>query len=420
MSSAVYALGLGNINVTSSLGEPLKANIGLVAAGKNSDGLSARLASPETFKNANIDYPTSLPKLTFSVETRANGEPYIHVSTEQPVNEPFISILVELNAPSGKLLREYTFLLDPPGFRPGAANSATPNKVDVVEPVVTTEQSPATSDTTASPPPVAPQITSLPPTPPPASSTTASSASGKGASSGNSGASGKVEVKRGDTLSSIAEGMRPDGISLERMLIATYRANARSFGGNMNNLRAGRILRAPTQEEIAAVSEKEAVQSIHAQTADWNAYKQKLASAATPSSQTEGGRETSGKISATVADKAPQTQEGSKEVVRLSKGEAPGDKAGGSAQAQINALKEEAIAREKQLKDSNDRVAMLEKNISEMQRLLAMKNQGATPTAPQATPATPASAPQAAPSIAVPPLSVFLKLTIWPFLSVTV
>jgi pilus assembly protein FimV len=112
------AAGLGGINVTSALGQPLRAEIDLVAVDKiDKSTLVAKLASADTFKNAGLEYPYNLPKIKFQIEERPNGDSYVKVSSLQPVNEPFVTLLVELAWSSGKLLREYTFLLDPVGYQ---------------------------------------------------------------------------------------------------------------------------------------------------------------------------------------------------------------------------------------------------------------------------------------------------------------
>ena len=116
-SSLASAVGFGGINVTSSLGQPLVAEIELVAVDKaDKSSLNAHLASADAFKGAGIAYPYSLPKLKFEVETHANGTLNVKATSDQAVNEPFVSLLLELTWSSGRLMREYTFLLDPPGF----------------------------------------------------------------------------------------------------------------------------------------------------------------------------------------------------------------------------------------------------------------------------------------------------------------
>ncbi|MBI5660383.1 MAG: hypothetical protein HZC43_12765 [Nitrosomonadales bacterium] len=385
ISGAACAVGMGGITVVSALGEPLKAEIELVAVGKAEKGnLAARLASPDAFKGAGMDYPAGLPKLKFQIETRASGEPYLSVTSAQPLNEPFVSVLIELNWSSGKLLREYTFLLDPPEFR------AEQPKAAEVKPVLGKAAEPAEP---AAPPM---QMRATAPldekafaeAPSPARKPVASAPAAKTSESTHV-ATGTIKVKRGDTLSQIALGTKPADISLERMLLALYRANGDAFdGANMNRLKTGKILRLPEQADLATLTQVEAVKEFRAQVADWDAYRQKLAAAAggTATGQTSR-QEASGKISTAIADKSAAAQEPAKEVVRLSKGEAPGDKAvvSGNAKAmqeKIHTLEEEATARSKALKESNERVAMLEKNIGEMQRLLKLKAQPATPAAP--------------------------------------
>lgn len=361
LSGVACAMGMGGINVATALGEPLRAEIELVAVGKaEKNSLSARLASPDVFKGAGMDYPIGLPTLKFQIETRANGEPYLKVTSIQPVNEPFVSLLVELSWSSGRLLREYTFLLDPPNYKLEQPKAAE------VEPVT-------------------PSVASVPAGE--RAFTEAATIDGKHAESSNV-ASGAIKVKRGDTLSEIARQTKPSGVSLERMLVALYRANANAFDGkNMNRLKTGKILHMPGSQDLDKLTQVDAVKEIRVQVADWHAYRQKLAAASGVVAEHAPEQKASGKITATVADKAPPAKESAKEVVRLSKGEAPGDKAviAGDAKAlqdKVHAMEEEAIAKSKALKESNERVALLEKNIKEMQHLIELKGQPVAPAKP--------------------------------------
>ena len=120
--------------MASALGQPLKADIELVSVNKTQKtSLVARLASPDIYKGAGLEYPYG-NKFTFQIDSRANGEPYLRVSSAQPVNDPFVSLLVELTWSSGKLLREYTFLLDPPDY---VAERPVPMEVQAVAPTAT-------------------------------------------------------------------------------------------------------------------------------------------------------------------------------------------------------------------------------------------------------------------------------------------
>jgi pilus assembly protein FimV len=170
------------------------------------------------------------------------------------------------------------------------------------------------------------------------------------------------------------------------MLIALYRANIDQFDGkNMNRIRAGKILRMPDQGELMGVGQPDAAKEIRAQTADWNAYRQKLAAAAPVSSKPQDAKQVAtGKIASSVADKTPVVKESAKEVLKLSKGELPGDKAATgaagktpTAQDKKNAEQEDAIAKAKSLKEEQTRTAMLEKNLKDMQRLAQLKEEAA-------------------------------------------
>ena len=427
-SSLASAVGFGGINVTSSLGQPLVAEIELVAVDKaDKSSLNAHLASPDAFKGAGIDYPYSLPKLKFQVETRANGVPYIKATSDQAVNEPFVSLLLELTWSSGRLLREYTFLLDPPGFvaeQPPVAAVKPIEPAVVASPVVASEVVPAPVVEAAPLPESAPApaqavaeaASAVEATPVAASAPAAEPVATEAASAVpsevtkaeepkveplakeeppvaeatakkpveiNAASTAPITVKNGDSLSKIANKAKASDVSLERMLVALYRANAEEFDGhNMNRIKTGKILRLPDAGELAKLQQAEAVKEVHAQVADWNAYRQKLAAANAPVAEQRAKQEVAGKISTSIADKAPAAKESAKEVLKLSKGDTEGDKTatGGkakSAQEKATAKEEDAIAKTKALKEAQDRTALLEKNVKDMQRLVELKNQAA-------------------------------------------
>ena len=415
LSTCVSAVGMGGINVASALGQPLKADIELVVVNKaEKASLVARLASPDVYKGAGLEYPYGT-KFKFQIESHKSGELYIKVSSAQPINDPFVSMLVELTWASGKLLREYTFLLDPPDY---VAEQPKPAEVQAVAPAVQVVplENAAKPVEQAAPVAVAPverqpaeKLAEKPTSKPVRAVPAKSSAAGL---TEKNVATGSITVLRGDTLNEIAMQNKPDEVSLERMLIALYRANADQFDGkNMNRIKAGKILRLPDQGELTNVAQSDAAKEIRAQTADWNAYRQKLAGAASAASQPQEAQQVAtGKIASSVADKAPVAKESAKEVLKLSKGEAPGDKAGAgtagkpmTAQDKKNAEQEDAIAKAKGLKEEQARTALLEKNLNDMQRLAQLKSEAAalaqSPGVASAVPA-PASAVAAASSVA--------------------
>lgn len=435
-SSMTFATGLGNINVASGLGQPLKAEIEMVAVDKTDRAnISAKLASAEAFKNAGIDYPYSLPKLRFEVINRDSTNPSIRVTTSQPVNDPFVTLLLEVSWSSGKLLREYTFLLDPVDFK------AVEPKVEVVAPILPIVVAPVAppvqkiAPVVSEPAPIVvePEIAATQSTEPVAE-TTASDEVAATASAESTPEevapiaqqttaisnpvtdtkkdAEQIAIMRGDSLSKIALLHKPAEVSLERMLVAMYRANPDAFvNKNMNRLRTGKVVRLPDASELDAVQQKEAAREVRAQVADWNAYRQQLASAQPPVKEAAPRQEATGKVTAAVAEAAPDNAAPAKEVLKLSKGEAPSDKAvsGGktSAQEKANAKAEEAIAKAKALKEAQDRNALLEKNVKDLQRLAELRKQGATapaalsPKAATATPTAPAAS-ASAPVVASP------------------
>ncbi len=424
-SGMAFSVGFAsNPNVISALGQPLKVEIALTDV-KDAEvaSLTARLASPDAFKAAGLEYPYSLAKLLkFDIVTQ-NGQPVVRVTTKDSINDPYITLLVEVGWSSGKLQHEYTILLDPPDYK---AEQPQAEPVKPIEPIVPAAPAPAAAATAPAPAPapvevapVAPEAaasapaaahaaapvaveTTAPPTPeaavpapvpvPEASQAAAApaaeAAEARQPAGETAAATGEtITVRRGDTLSKIAAQVKEPDVTLEQMLVALYRANAKQFDGkNMNRLRAGKILRMPDPATLETLSQTAAVKEIRIQTANWNAYRQKLAAAAAPAAAREARKEASGKISTSVADKTPPTKESAKEVLKLSKGEAPGDKTAAgkaqSAQEKANAKQEEAIAKGKAQQEAGNRAAMLEKNAAQLHKLAELKGQPAAPTAP--------------------------------------
>ena len=383
---AVNAAGLGKLTVNSALGQPLLAEIELVSLQPGEfDAVVGRVASPESYGDARIDYSPLLRQLRFSTERRANGTPILKILSNAPINEPFLDVLVEMNWPSGRLLREYPILLDPPGFN--EARIAPPvASVAAVKPSAPTQSS-VTSNAAGSPP-----ITGSPS----AKAETASDTYGP--------------VKRGDTLSKIAKEMKSDTVSLEQMLVALYRENKAAFiDSNMNRLRTGQILRVPAASDVAGVSESEARSEIKVQVANWNAYREQVAGAAPAAQPKAASNEVTGKITVAKPEvTAPAVAP--KDQLKIAKTDGTPGKVGsagaaGGTQDQINALKEEKIARENALKEANSRVADLEKQITTMRKLAEVKGLGAPVDTKIAAKPDEKTAPKvdAKPVVAVPP-----------------
>lgn len=399
MPMMAQSAGLGRLNVLSGLGQSLRAEIDLVAVQPGeTDSLTVTLASPDAFREAQLDYPPSTLGLRFSLEKRPNGQFYVVVNSAGAVNEPFLDFLVELRWSGGRVLREYTALLDPVGYTPGKPAAAPAPK-----PI------PALAKPIESKPVERPADKPLPNdgvvTPKPALVTTEKTDNAKpvpakpAESKVSAGESAAYRVKAGDTLAGIAKKSLVDGVSLDQMLVAIFRANPDAFDGkNMNRLRSGVDLKLPGKQAANELTPAAAAQEIKVQSDDWRSYREKLADRASQKVVGAGKDAGAGKITAKVEDKGAGTQAAAKDTLKLSKA----DEAK-SLKEKVQALEAEALARQKSLKEANTRVTQLEDNIKKMEALLALKNQqgadlqnkakDAKPVPPPAEPAKPTPPP---------------------------
>jgi pilus assembly protein FimV len=267
-----FAAGLGKITVLSALGQPLHAEIDVSAAREELVSMSARLASPEAFKQVGIEYAPGVSGIRFLVDKRKDGQTFLRVTSDRAINEPFLDVLVELTWSSGRMVREYTLLLDPPE----AISKAVPAPVATPE-AAKQAAAGAAPATTAAPAaaqaaPAAPAAPAAKPVAKPAAAAVPAPSAAKDGED-----AGTRLVKSGDTLSKIATATKPEGVSLDQMLVALFRGNPEAFeGGNMNRLRAGKILNVPGADAASAVASVEARQIIVAQARDFNAYRRPL------------------------------------------------------------------------------------------------------------------------------------------------
>lgn len=353
----VEAASLGRITVLSGLGQPLRAEIEINASRAELNGMTARLAGQAAFREANIDYSGALADLRFSIEKRSNGTPVIKVSSGRPVSEPFLNFLVELNWASGPMIREYTFLLDPPEVAARAAARQATADARVVE----TTRGSGAAPTTGTGPETA-KSAMVPRAP---------------AQPKKTEESGSRVVQPGDTLRKIAAETKFEGVSLEQMLVGLFNKNPAAFSGeNINRLKAGAILSLPDQAAVAAVSPAEARKFYQAQSEDWNSYRQKLASVAAKGqpSQDAATQASAGKIMARVEEK-PSAADQAKDQVKVSRTEMASKGVAGGKAAPSSAAEADLIAKDKSLTEAQQRLALLEKNVIELQKLVDMKTQ---------------------------------------------
>jgi pilus assembly protein FimV len=366
-----HALGLGRLNVQSALGEVLRAEIDILTlTPEEASTLAVRVAPPDAYRAAGVEYSSVLSGTQAVLARRADGRPYLRVQSDRVVQEPFLDVILELTWSTGRLVREFTLLVDPPNLRPAPpVQAAAP-----VAPVFT--PAPSTSPTAPAPRPQtsAPPVAAAPrPMPTPAA---------------GSAGSDEYRVRSGDTLSSIAARTQRPGVALDQMLVGLFRANPEAFiGSNMNRLRAGVVLSVPSTETVKSIAPAQARELIVAQSADFGSYRRRLAEGAPGAATDEPGRQARGQVQAAVQDRKLAAAP-SPDKLRLS---------GAASAPEVQASQ----AMERQ--DTNARAAELARNVEDLKKLQQGTAAAQAPAAPKPAPAPATPAPPPA-TVAVPPV----------------
>ncbi len=283
LSSKVWAIGLGDINLDSALNEPLRAEIQLLSATPEElDSLDVTLASAETFSRYGIERPFYLQELQFNILSTSPNGPVVQIRSRSPITEPFLTFLVEATWPSGRLLREYTVLLDPPTYSPPAAQR--PQQVEAPRRAAPTdsariERQPEPVQQQRATPPAQPRV-SVPPSPPRDTSRDTSMdtppqdtvpAPVVDDTPYSTTTSGDVYVESGATLWGITTRMRPDSrLTMNQTMLAIFEANPQAFDGNINRLKAGVTLRIPSADDIFQIDRAAAFSEAKRQNEEWS------------------------------------------------------------------------------------------------------------------------------------------------------
>ncbi len=356
---SAHALGLGDIHLKSALNQDLRADIDLlsVKSGKL-DTVKIELAAQDAFQRAGVDRSYLLTQLRFRPVRRPDGSAVIEVTTRDAVREPFLNFLIEVNWPQGKLVREYTVLLDPP-----ATLSRRPPAV--AAPVAKATAKPARAEVSA-PVGIAPA---------PAVAET-----------GTPGEYGPTRAN--ETLWVIADKLRPDGVTIEQMMIALQRANPEAFyKGNVNYLKRGVILRVPKGASIDALGAADARAAFMEQTSRWEAERAPHQAPPTAGAEAKPGVETAKAQPGAAAPTAPAapaakapTEAELKIVAAPTEGQA-GAGEGGASKANLDKVKSDLlVAREanasarQEAADLQSRVKDLEAQLADMRTLISLKD----------------------------------------------
>lgn len=252
-SGMAHALGLGEISLQSALNQPLVAEIELLdVRSLSSTEVMPGLASAEEFQRAGVDRAFFLNDLKFSPVITAQGKSIIRISSSKPVREPYLNFLVEVHWPSGRVLREYTVLLDPPLYNPQNGADVAP-QLAVAAPV---SQSPSQAAAPAVQPARTAPSTVRPVAPQPERQT-------------------EYRTVAHDTLWEIAARHQRGNATVQQTMLAIQDLNPSAFiNDNINLLKTGQVLRLPDEQQIAARTRREAIARVAEQNASWQAWRQ--------------------------------------------------------------------------------------------------------------------------------------------------
>ena len=407
LAGPAFALGLGQIQGRSQYGEPLLAEIPIVSSDPAElRQLQARLASPETFARIALQPPQGLVQdLQFNVALDASGRPVIRVTSTAPVEEPLLTFLIEADWGQGRLVREYSALIDAPDTI--AAPAQPPSQAPVVDtgdriirpasapaPVAAAPEPPAPEpavepDPEPAAPPVAEASDPVPAEPEAPPTPAAPAPSQPVAATATASVPGEYgPVQAGDTLSRIVQGMaRDDGVSVNQMMLALVRTNPQAFiGGNVNLLREGAVLRMPDASQARQLSMTEATAEMRSQVARWREMSGPQPQPAVDAADTAGavataeagadGEGSQAPAASALADArleiAPATAEGGQQA-----GTRSGITAGGEGEMlrqELQETRESLAARDAEVEELKARLADLEQLQGQQQQLIELKD----------------------------------------------
>jgi len=372
VSSSAMALGLGDIRVLSKPGQPLLAEIPVISADPSElENLRVALASPVTFERVGLQRPAGLvSELQFELTRNAQGRAVVRVTSQTPVETPSLSFLVEADWGRGRLVREYSALVDAPASALAVAEPEIVAPAGVLSDTIVRD-APAAAATAPEPAPVtaaaapgAPRPRAASPAPAPAPAPALA-------------ADGSVTVQRGQTLSQIAGSLaRGNQISRDRAMIALLRANPEAFiRGNVNLLKQGAVLRMPGDTALAAVDAAEAAALVREHAAQWRQARTvpQPAGAAMPVAKADGAASSPAAATGARLEIAPALASDAAHAGTTT-GTSAGSEGDMLGNEQLRQAKEDIATRDAEIGDLKQRVAELEKLKEQQQSLIAMKD----------------------------------------------
>ena len=354
ISVPAHALGLGELSSKSTLNQNFSGEIALLSVNPDELGsVRVNLADADAFGRAGIDRPFYLSLLKFEPMLNSRNKPVVRVTSDFPIREPFLNFLIEVNWPRGRLMREYTVLLDPPTTTRRRAPVVTPAKA-VAPPAAAAQPVAQPARPVAAPAQVATQ-TAMP---------------------GEYG-----PVKANDTAWGIASRLRPANTTIEQMMLALLEANPDAFIANdINRLRRGRILRVPSLEEIQRLSRAEARAAYREQQDRWMARRDAVKATKVAAESTESAEPS-------VAPAGSDDGDAAADQLRIATARPQGEGEAGAGddnaaapaatdiKARLIAARENAESSRQEAETLRSQVDELQERLQSMQRLLSLKDE---------------------------------------------
>jgi pilus assembly protein FimV len=372
LSNYASALGLGEVKLKSTLNQPLSAEVQLLdTKGLSPEQIIVGLASSSEFERNGLDFVHFYTEFKFEVALDSPGGPVVRITSRNPVREPYLNFLVEAKWTSGRLLREYTLLMDLPTYDEAAPQAVQAAKTEsAAQPATPAQQprpqatSPAQSPTnTAEEPEVKPDIIAEQDQP-------------EKKSKVSSGSYGPVGDK--DTLWEIARAVRPDSsASVHQTMLALQRLNPDAFiRGNINLLKKGQVLRVPDSAEISSISQAEAVRQFNTQSAEWSGNPASTSDSALGAQLDASRRSTTERAkSEAVTGRVRLEAPTAKEKAAGGQGSGANKGSGRALESELATTLEELERAKSEKTELSSRVHDLEEQVKTMQRLVDVSNE---------------------------------------------
>ena len=353
------ALQLGKIVVTSSQGQPLNAEIEMMLTpGEDLSKLKTSLATKESYESQGIERLAIHNNISVELQKNEKGQTILKLKSTQPVPDPFLDLLIQVDSAKGRNYREYTVLLDPPETpiiqqeKIVAIDKAEPlpmnDKKEVKESVdknkITFEKENKNN--------LKPLEKNKP-----------ADLSSK-----------SITVKPADTIYKIARENKIPGITTEQMVVGIFNLNELAFTNkNINGLEVGQKIALPTKDDFMNLTHAKAMAEIKIQSSQWNKYSTKTAEAVANSPKVIS---TTPEVPLTPATIIQNQQASSAPRIKLTGDTLTNNKNSKEIiQKELNQINDDKTALEKNIKDAEQKIILLEKELADAKKILTISNQ---------------------------------------------